>query len=163
MHPNVEVVNRFYSAFARHDAASMAACYHRDVTFHDPVFLTLQGDRARGLWRLLCERAKDMTLQWGDIIATEHAATAHWEAKYRLLVTGRKVHKIAVAQFEFKDGLIWKHTDQFDIRRWTRQALGLAGLLVGHTEKTQSKIRAAVIETLDDYLNNPSTPGPPLV
>lgn len=152
MHPNIEVINRFYAAFARRDAAGMIACYHPDVTFHDPVFLTLHGDRARGMWKLLCERAKDMTLQWGDITSDDKIAAAHWEAWYRFSGTGRKVHNIIHAQFEFKDGLIWKHTDQFDIRRWARQALGLPGLLFGHTQKVQDKIRATATQSLTDYM-----------
>ena len=38
------VVNRFYEAFARGDAAGMAACYHPEATFEDPAFGPL--DRA---------------------------------------------------------------------------------------------------------------------
>lgn len=31
-------MDRFYEAFARRDAAGMAACYHRLATFEDPAF-----------------------------------------------------------------------------------------------------------------------------
>ena len=34
----------------------MADCYHPDVHFSDPVFPSLKGDEARGMWRMLCER-----------------------------------------------------------------------------------------------------------
>lgn len=152
MHPNVAIINRFYSAFAHRDAAGMIACYHPDVTFSDPVFCELHGDRARGMWRLLCERGKDLTLKWGDISADDKAGSAHWEAWYRFSGTGRKVHNIINAKFEFRDGLIWKHTDSFDLSRWAGQALGIVGKLLGGTQKLQDKIRATAAKGLDDFL-----------
>ena len=38
MHPNARLLQDFYSAFQRRDAAAMAACYHPDVHFRDEVF-----------------------------------------------------------------------------------------------------------------------------
>jgi hypothetical protein len=35
---------------------------------------------------------------------------------------------IASAQFYFQDGLIIRHTDDFDIWKWSKQALGLTGI-----------------------------------
>ena len=43
LHANAELLNRFYSAFQRGDAETMAACYHADARFSDPVFTALQG------------------------------------------------------------------------------------------------------------------------
>ena len=60
MHPNAQLIERFYSAFQKRDGDGMAACYTPDVTFTDPVFPGLKGPRAGGMWRMLCERAKDL-------------------------------------------------------------------------------------------------------
>lgn len=154
MHPHVAIINRFYGAFARRDTAGMLACYHPEVTFSDPVFGELHGDRARGMWRLLCERGKDLTLKWGDIHADDQTGTAHWEAWYRFSGTDRQVHNIINAKFEFRDGLIWKHTDHFDLHRWAGQALGIIGKLLGGTRKVQDKIRATAASGLDAFLKN---------
>lgn len=51
MQPNAQLIERFYSAFARRDAESMAACYRRDVEFCDPVFPDLRGDAVSDMWR----------------------------------------------------------------------------------------------------------------
>ena len=40
-HPNDELIQRFYSAFARGDGDTMAACYTPDARFSDPVFTDL--------------------------------------------------------------------------------------------------------------------------
>ncbi len=34
----MELLHRFYSAFAQHDWAGMGASYHPEVQFSDPVF-----------------------------------------------------------------------------------------------------------------------------
>jgi ketosteroid isomerase-like protein len=43
MHPNEALIRRFYTAFGARDAGAMAACYHPDVLFCDPVFGELEG------------------------------------------------------------------------------------------------------------------------
>jgi hypothetical protein len=46
------------------------------------------------------------------------------------------------AQFEFgPDGRIVRHRDRFDFWRWSRQALGTPGLLLGWSPMLRSKIR----------------------
>ena len=49
-HPNAALIDRFYQAFARRDAATMAACYHADVVFSDPVFPELRGPELGREW-----------------------------------------------------------------------------------------------------------------
>jgi len=44
--PHAALVQRFYAAFDARDAEAMAACYHPDVVFSDPVFGELRGERA---------------------------------------------------------------------------------------------------------------------
>src|SRR6185436_12063916 len=82
MNANAELLTRFYEAFSRRDAEGMVACYADDVRFSDPVFPDLKGDRAKGMWRMLCERGKDLTLEFRDVTAEGDKGTAHWEAKY---------------------------------------------------------------------------------
>jgi hypothetical protein len=49
------------------------------------------------------------------------------------------------AQFYFQDGLIIRHTDDFDIWKWSKQALGLTGYLFGWTGFMQNKIHTNAI------------------
>ena len=44
----------FYEGFSHGDAVAMNACYAADVSFEDPVFGMLEGDRARAMWTMLC-------------------------------------------------------------------------------------------------------------
>ncbi|MGH8673973.1 MAG: nuclear transport factor 2 family protein [Burkholderiales bacterium] len=158
MHKNAELIERFYTAFRKRDAATMAGCYHPDVEFSDPVFTDLKGARAGAMWRMLCERGKDLRVEFSDARADDRTGTAHWEAWYTFSGTGRKVHNVIDASFEFKDGLIVRHTDRFDLHRWAGQALGITGKLLGGTSFLQGKVRTKAAKSLDDYVakRNPS-------
>ncbi|HVY61203.1 MAG TPA: nuclear transport factor 2 family protein [Planctomycetota bacterium] len=142
MHPNEELIHRFYAAFQKRDAATMASCYHPDVRFSDPVYTDLRGWRAGAMWRFLCERAASsgLRIEYRDVSADDRAGRAHWDAYYRF-GTGRDVHNSIDAEFEFKDGKIVRHRDRFDFWRWTRMALGPVGVLLGWTPLIQNGVR----------------------
>ncbi len=152
MHPNETLIRKFYDAFARLDGEAMAACYAPDVRFSDPVFPDLQGPRAGGMWKMLAARAKDFKLDASGFRADDRAGEAHWEAWYTFSGTGRSVHNVIDARFEFRDGLIVRHDDRFDFWRWSRQALGLPGVLLGWSPMLRNKVRAQAAKGLDLYL-----------
>jgi ketosteroid isomerase-like protein len=140
MHRNAELLLGFYQAFNRRDAEAMARCYTDDVVFEDPAFGELHGEDARGMWRMLCARAQDLQVTVTDIEADDARGSARWEALYTFTQTGRKVHNSIEARFGFRDGLIREHRDQFDFWRWSRQALGTPGLLLGWSGALRRKV-----------------------
>jgi ketosteroid isomerase-like protein len=152
MSSNRDLLQRFYAAFDRRDAEAMAACYTDDVRFEDPAFGPLSGDQARGMWRMLCQRGKDLRVVASDIEADASRGRAHWEATYTFSQTGRRVHNLIDAEFAFRDGLICEHRDRFDFWRWSRQALGAPGLLLGWTPLLRNKVRTQARANLDRFL-----------
>lgn len=145
-----ELVTSFYKAFAARDAEGMAACYHPEVFFSDPVFTELRGERAGDMWRMLCERGKDLVVELGDV--KDDGSGAHWEAHYTFSGTGRKVHNIIDATFKFRDGKIIEHIDRFDLWRWAGMALGPKGTLLGWTPFVKRAIRATGAKGLDAWV-----------
>jgi ketosteroid isomerase-like protein len=152
MNANEQVIQRFYSAFQKRDAAGMVACYAPAVRFSDPVFTDLQGARAGAMWTMLCERGKDLRIEFRDVRADDRNGSAHWDAWYTFTGTGRAVHNSIDASFEFENGRIVQHVDRFDLHRWAGQALGLPGQLLGWTPMLQNRIRAMGAQNLDRYL-----------
>ena len=152
MSSNVALIERFYTAFQKRDADTMAACYADDVEFSDPVFPSLHGARAGGMWKMLCSRGADLEIEFRDVVADESKGAAHWEARYTFTATGRKVHNVIEARFTFLAGKIVRHVDEFDFWRWSRQALGPAGLLLGWTPLVKNATRKKAGEALDQYL-----------
>ncbi|GAB7527742.1 nuclear transport factor 2 family protein [Pseudomonas sp. 3A(2025)] len=139
---NSALISRFYEAFQQLDAEAMADCYSDDVLFSDPVFGTLRGQQASDMWRMLTARAKDFSVVFDQVRADDRSGSAHWVATYLFSQTGRTVINDIQARFVFRDGKIIEHHDQFDLWRWSRQALGTKGLLLGWTPLVQNAIRA---------------------
>ncbi len=151
------LIERFYAAFAALDGAGMQACYAADASFTDPVF-TLQGREPIGaMWRMLCGATRDKgrdvwKLDLGDHSADATTGRAHWEAHYRFGATGRLVHNIVDAQFAFRDGLIARHADHFDFWRWSRQALGVPGTLLGWSPLLRNRVRDKAAASLAAFV-----------
>lgn len=149
---NSALIRRFYEAFQRRDGAAMAACYHAEAQFSDPVFPDLRGPQVGAMWRMLCDRGRDLRVEFRNVRATGGGGSAHWEAWYTFTGTGRKVHNVIDAEFTFRDGRILTHTDRFDLHRWAGQALGLPGKLLGGTPLLRSRIRKLAAKNLDAWL-----------
>src|SRR6266851_5553414 len=152
MHPNAEVIHKFYTSFQNRDATGMTACYHSNVGFSDEVFPDLKGSRAEGMWRMLCERGKDLKVEFRDVEADDKVGKAHWEAWYTFSATGRKVHNKIDASFEFRDGRIFRHKDSFDFWAWASQALGPVGSLLGWSSVVRNRVRSQAAENLEAFL-----------
>lgn len=151
---NEETINRFYTAFQQLDFATMQSCYHDDAVFNDPAFGLLDVNEARAMWEMLCKRAKDFSLHYGNIkILDEEYTTADWTASYFFSKSGRRIVNKITAHMKFKDGLIIEHTDAFDIYRWCRQAFGLSGLLFGWTSFMHKKIQKQAKAGLGKFMN----------
>jgi ketosteroid isomerase-like protein len=152
VHPNIQLLHDFYGAFARRDGAAMERCYTDDAHFEDAVFTLDGARRVGGMWRMLCERGKDLRVEHSAVDADDTTGRAHWDAWYTFSATGRKVLNRIDASFRFRDGKIAWHRDAFPFSRWARQALGPAGLLLGWTPLVRNKVRRTAAANLDAYL-----------
>lgn len=143
------IIEKFYKAFNDLDAETMASFYHPEVIFEDPAFGQLKGERAKNMWRMLCasQKGKDFKIKYSQV--TENFL--YWEAFYTFSKTGRKVHNKITAQFEFKDGLIIKHTDYFVLHRWAKQAMGFSGAILGWSGYFKKKLQQQTNRLLHKY------------
>jgi ketosteroid isomerase-like protein len=151
MHPNAKLITKFYTAFSKLDAKTMQSCYHPDITFSDPAFPELKGADAGKMWAMLTSRAKEFSIVFDGIEADSKTGKAHWVATYLFTVTGNKVVNDIHASFEFKDGKIIRHTDTFDLWKWSRQALGLKGLLLGWSPLVRNAVQKQAGANLQAY------------
>lgn len=149
---NEELITKFYTAFQQRDAVTMASCYHQNIVFSDPVFPSLHGQSASGMWHMLCTRAQDFSLEFSEVNANETEGSAHWIATYTFSQTGRTVVNDIRAKFVFAEGKIIQHQDHFDLWKWARQALGLKGLVLGWSTMVQSAILKQAAKSLQHYL-----------
>lgn len=145
------LIGQFYSSFQARQAQGMAECYHPEVVFSDPVFPRLVGGAAGDMWAMLLARASDLDISYTDIQANAHEGSAHWVARYSFSATKRPVVNRISARFTFQDGKIIRHIDSFNLWRWSAQALGPMGLVLGWSPLVQGKIRRQAAEGLRRY------------
>ncbi|SDH47667.1 nuclear transport factor 2 family protein [Winogradskyella thalassocola] len=150
------IVEKFYTALSHCDGQTMVSCYHEDIVFEDPAFGILKGERAKAMWLMLCEsqNGKGFNVEFSDINTNDKTGSAHWEAIYNFSKTGRKVHNKIDASFEFKDGLIIKHTDEFDLHKWAKQAMGIKGIFFGGMQFFKNKLQSQTNSMLDKFLES---------
>lgn len=150
---NTDLINKFYESFAKGDAEGMLACYDDNIVFEDPAFGLLKGNEAKAMWLMLIERSKgDLKITFSNVAANDNTGSANWMAEYKFAQTGRKVVNKISAQFEFKNGKIIKHTDSFNVWKWSAQALGWKGYLLGWTSKMKTQIQKQTNGLLKMYM-----------
>jgi ketosteroid isomerase-like protein len=147
-----ELIERFYGAFDRKDGDTMAACYAPDARFSDPAFGELRGEEPGAMWRMLTARAGDLRVELAEHSADGSTGTAHWIAHYTFAKTGRPVVNDIQARFRFENGLIAEHDDSFSFWRWSRQALGPPGLLLGWTPLLRAAVRKQARGDLQKFM-----------
>jgi len=148
---NQQLIEKFYQAFQQRNAEVMAASYTDDAQFSDAAFIGLRGQQVGDMWRMLTEKAQNFSLVFDGVQADDHSGEAHWVATYTFSQTGNTVVNDIHARFTFRDGKIATHTDTFDLWRWSSQALGLKGRLLGWTPLVQNAIRKQAAKGLADY------------
>lgn len=150
-----EIINKFYTSFTEGNSEGMVKFYHKDIVFQDPVFGRLEGDKAFKMWEMLLSKKKDDTkISFDNIQASSEKAQANWVAEYYYGESKRKVINKVSANFKFKDGKIIEHIDTFDLWKWTQQALGILGYLIGWTPFMKSKIQKTTNENLNKFIES---------
>ena len=142
MNDNQQLITHFYSAFQRLDFRVMQDCYHEDAIFFDPVFENLNSTEVKAMWEMLCKNATNFSLEFSEVQADEEYGSCKWIARYTFSQTARNVTNHVKAHLRFHEGKIVEHTDHFDVWKWSRQALGLPGWLLGWSGVLQKKVHS---------------------
>ena len=152
MTTNEELIAQFYTAFQNKDFKTMQKYYNDNATFSDEAFKNLDASQVRAMWEMLISRGKDLVVNYTNIQSTSNGATAEWVANYTFSKTGRKVENRIKATFVIENGKIVQHLDQFDFHKWTSQALGTMGLLLGWTTFLRNKVSQTAMGGLADFM-----------
>lgn len=130
----------------------MQACYAENATFNDPAFTNLDAAHVRSMWEMLIKKGKDLRVEYNHVQTDGETGTAEWVAHYTFSATGKKVVNRIKASFVFENGKIVQHEDHFSFYKWSSQALGLSGILLGWTGFLRNKVRKRAAENLRLYM-----------
>ncbi len=152
MSSNQELIAGFYRAFQKKDYKTMQDCYGDGAIFNDAIFSNLTVDEVRAMWEMLIKKGKDLQLVFSNIRADEQNGSADWIATYSFSKTNNKVTNHIHANFTFKDGKIFTHTDTFSFYKWASQAFGTTGILLGWTSFFKNKVRNEAMNNLAKFI-----------
>ena len=146
------VAQRFYDAMMVRDWYTMGLLYAEHATFSDPVFPILNAKGVRLMWQMLLSRAdEDFGIEVDIQEDTPARARVHWTAHYKFSATGRPVSNRISTQMHFAAGKIVRQQDDFSLWRWSRQALGIQGALLGWTPIVRNRIREQAAAALTNF------------
>ena len=153
MKANEQLINNFYTAFQQLDYKKMNDCYSYDAVFYDPVFELLQANEVKAMWEMLCKNAKDFSLTFENIQDLgDDYYTCYWTANYRFSQTNRRVVNKIKAHMKLAGGKIIEHSDGFSLHKWSRQALGFSGWLLGWNKFFQTRIKITAKKNLLNFM-----------
>lgn len=124
--------------------------YGRDVVFQDPVFGRHEG------WRALARRLFEMTNPTVQITTEKTGSdSVKWVAKYEFGASNRPVENHGTARATLdQHGKIATHTDDFDTKKWAKQALGFPGTVLGLLPKSLRNmvLHQVASKAVDDFV-----------
>ena len=150
------VAERFFEAFMVRDHYTRGLLYAEHATFSDPVFPLLNARGARVMWKMLLTRAEDLGIEVKVIEDSPAHASVDWVAHYTFGATGRPVVNRVHTEMAISLGRIVSQVDSFNLWRWSGQALGASGWLLGWTPLVRNKIRAQAAYSLREYARKAS-------
>jgi ketosteroid isomerase-like protein len=145
------VAEQFYEAFMVRDHYTMGLLYAENATFSDPVFPLLNARGARMMWNMLLTRAEDFAIEVNILDDGPSRASVDWVAHYSFGATGRPVVNRVHTEMALSNGRIVREVDSFNLWRWSGQALGASGWLLGWTPQVRNKIRDQAARSLREY------------
>ncbi|GIZ08476.1 nuclear transport factor 2 family protein [Flavobacterium sp. UMI-01] len=152
MTTNEPIIHQFFNGLSKADVLSVVSCYDTNIKFRDPIFGLLTGKDVTAMWSMLLENNKEnIKIEIVNSKSDAYLGTAQWIASYTFKPSNKTIVNHITTHFHFKEGLIIKQTDDFDIWKWSRQALGCKGFLFGWTGYMQQKIHEKAIQSLQKY------------
>ena len=151
---NENIITQFYTAFQNKDFKTMQNAYADSAHFSDAVFINLNAKEVRAMWQMLITASTDLKLTFSNVKADENTGSADWVATYTFTRSGKKVINRIHAEFQFENGKIIDHKDNFSFSAWAKQALGFSGLLLGNTKYLKNKVQQLARKNLDNFMGN---------
>ena len=149
---NQQVIEQFYTALSNRDIKALSNCYHEEVVYSDVGFGIQKGKDAKLVWQFLMNNVdENFMVTFSDIQANETRGSANWVAKYQF--NQRNIENQITATFQFQNGKIIYHKDKYSLWKWSQQAFGFLGYLIGWLPLFRWLVRWQMQRTLLDYKN----------
>src|SRR5581483_7186910 len=103
--PNVDIANRFYTAFCTRDDDTLESLYSPDVKWKDTITSFDSREGVMGMWRALAK--SDAKFTYKIVSAQGDQVVVNWLADYHLF--GQPIHNDIMATLVIQDRKIVQH------------------------------------------------------
>lgn len=122
--------DQLFRAIRFRDVTRAVAAYASEAQIMHPIVGKLTKDQLSGALTVFINRTKTYELHHEIRLAGPASAHVAWSIDHVLFVTGRRVRISGVSELVFEGDRIVLHRDYLSVRDWSRQALGLKGLVL---------------------------------
>jgi len=105
---------------------------------------------------LLSKSGANTKINFSVLDSQDEHKRVNWTAEYLFGKSNRKVVNHIQGRYKFEDGKIIEHIDSFDMWKWSSQALGISGSLLGWSSFMKNKIQKTTNKQLDRYMQTQS-------
>ncbi len=152
---NYQLLLTFFTAFAKKDLDAMLDCYHKNVVYDDVSFGKQQQEKAKAVWRFLIKNVGEKAvITFSNIQTSATSGQANGTITYYF--GKRKITNEITATFHFQDGKIIYHKDEYNLWKWSQQAFGFVGYLIGWSLAFRWLIRWQMQRSLQAFIRHQS-------
>ncbi len=121
---NEQLLAKYPDAWTKRDVEKVLTYFHEDCVYEDPTLGVIKNGKegVREFFHEVFSMQPDFHLEYSDYFATDTRGASIWTITntwngefHGVDVTGKKVKFIGTTMFEFKDGLILRNTDYWDL------------------------------------------------
>ena len=134
------IVEQFYAALNAKDLLTLRSLYHPKAEYNDEIF-SLNYKEILALWYSSMQPEMELVAEVHSIDQQKESIVTHWTISYTIASINKRITLDEVGRFEFQDGLIIRHTDEYSFYRWCAQAFGVAGMLASWSKWLRKKVR----------------------
>lgn len=129
--------------------------YHKNVVYDDVGFGKQKGENAKAVWQFLIENVdKNAVITFSNIQTFATTGQVNWSTTYYF--GKRKIKNNITATFRFQDDKIIYHKDDYSLWKWSQQAFGILGYLIGWSPVFHWLIRWQMQQNLRTFIENES-------
>jgi ketosteroid isomerase-like protein len=127
---NWTLVEQHYKAIQAKDADAILAVYAADCRIDHPLIGRMSKDEFSKAVQAFIRQTPDYELEFQISHAGAQRVDAEWALTHVFHLTGRTIRLAGATTYFLSANRITRHIDQFDRRAWSRQAMGMTGLVL---------------------------------
>jgi hypothetical protein len=145
---NWTIIDRLFKAFQSKDADAILAAYSAKCQFNHPLIGCMSKDEFSKAVQIFIRETPDYELAFQINHVSAKRVEVEWTMTHIFHLTGRIIKQNGKTTCFLSANSVVRQIDQFDRRIWSRQAMGVTGLVLSFVPGWKSFIERELRNTL---------------